>query len=615
MSEPTWPGGYGGYGGRSLGGSHRPHSGHSRRRAHARARALVVIACAVAVAAIAAAVVSITLALSTGGTGTPKQASGRLPAPSTPSGSPRPPATPAVKTAARSSKVTVPAGGKATSSQPATFLGPYGVESSAIVSENKRPGTTAWRIAGSWHGYIEGFANTTYAAPGGKVGLYISTDARSYSVAAYRMGWYQGKGGVEVWSSGPLPGRAQPACPVTPVTNMVSCDNWARSTTVTVTSAWMSGDYLFKLTGSGGQQGYIILTVWAPSSRSAYLVMTRSLTEQAWNPYGGYDLYQGEGPCPPGSSTYPPCNRARVVSFDRPYDWGDGAADFLGNEYPFVRWAEEHGLDVSYATDITVSEHPGILLQHKALLSLDHDEVWTNSERLAALGAASKGVNVVFFGAAPVLRHARLQRSSLGPDREEVDYRDSSEDPLNGTADPDDVTGNTWSSPPTDWDEEIFVGEMYSGYLLPGAASAALVPYDASSWIFDGTGLHNRSTVPGVIASDIDHLDTSGPMPANLQVLAHSPIPLSTAYTNQGEWGGYTYSDMTYYTNRASGGGVFDSGTVNWLTALVACSSKACPGPDISRITGNLLSVFGRGPAGRLHPSVANWQSVTPGGS
>ncbi|HTW07131.1 MAG TPA: N,N-dimethylformamidase beta subunit family domain-containing protein [Acidimicrobiales bacterium] len=497
-----------------------------------------------------------------------------------------------------------------------TFLGPYGVESSAILAENERPGTTSWRITHQApSGFIEGFASTTYADAGQKVSLYVSTSARSFRVSAYRMGWYQGKGGRLVWTSPPIAGRVQPSCPVTLPTNMVSCDNWERSDVLEVTKAWPSGDYLLKLTGSGEQQGYVILTVWAPSSRATYLVMTRSLTEQAWNPYGGYDFYEGQGACQLDSDSYPPCNRARVVSFDRPYDWGDGAADFLGNEYPLVEWVEQHGLDVTYCTDITVSERPGILLEHKALLSLDHDEVWTNSERLAALAAAAKGVNIVFFGAAPVLRHARLEASSLGPDREEVDYRDSAEDPLDGSGNPMDVTGNTWSSPPSSWDETAFVGEEYSGYLLPNAPSAALVPYDASSWIFKGSGLTDRSAVPDVIASDIDHVDPSGPMPANLQVLAHSPVPLSSAYTNMGEWDGYTYSDMTYWSNPTSGSGVFDSGTVNWLTALVECSPAACPAPKIGRITGNLLRVFGEGPAGRAHPSVANWRSLAPSGS
>jgi hypothetical protein len=499
---------------------------------------------------------------------------------------------------------------------PPVFMGPYGVESRAMIAENKRPGTTAWQITNThWVGFIEGFANTTYAAAGQSFGLYVSTSARSFRVTAYRMGYYGGRGARQVWASPELAGHVQPPCPLVRGINMVECDNWSRSLTIRVSSAWPSGDYLLKLVGNGGQQAYVLLVVWSPSSRSTYLVMARSLTEEAWNPYGGYDLYQGEGSCPPGSPTYPPCNRARVVSFDRPYDWGFGAADFLGNEYPFVRWAEEHGLDVSYCTDITVSAHPGIVSEHKVLISLDHDEVWTNPERVGALAAVAKGVNIVFFGAAPVLRHARLQASPLGPDQEEVDYRDSAEDPLDGKANPDLVTGNTWDSPPTNWDEEQLVGEMYSGFLVPGARPVPFVVYQPSAWIFAGAGLKKGSAVPAVIASDIDHLDPYGPQPADLEVFGHSPVPLSEAYTNQGSWGGYTYSDMTYWSSRTSGAGIFDSGTVNWLTALAYCTKAACPAPLVGRITGNLLRVFGQGPAGRAHPSVANWQTVTPSGS
>ena len=50
--------------------------------------------------------------------------------------------------------------------------------------------------------------------------------------------------------------------------------------------------------------------------------MNRSLVEEAWNTYGGYSFYSGEGPCIIDDSTYPACNRARVVSFDRPVQRG-----------------------------------------------------------------------------------------------------------------------------------------------------------------------------------------------------------------------------------------------------------------------------------------------------
>lgn len=500
----------------------------------------------------------------------------------------------------------------------APYLGPDGVVSPAIVAENALPGTTAWKITSQPpSGYIQGWASTTYAAPGQQVGLYVTTTAPSFRVVAYRMGYYGGKGARKIWQSGVVAGQVQPACPVTPGINMVSCANWHRSLTVRITKAFVQGDYLFKLTASHGQQSYVLLTVWDPTSTAAYLVVARSLTEQGWNTYGGYSYYQGQGPCTLGqTSSYPPCNRARVVSFDRPYASGTGASDFLGDEYPLVRFMEEHGLDAAYVTDITLSQHPSIVLHHRVLLSLGHDETWTTAERNAAENGLAHGVNLAFMSAAPMVRHARLQASSIGPDREEVDYRNAAEDPLNGTGHTATVTGNTFATPPTNAPPTLLVGGEYSGYLYTTAPPAPFVVYDASSWIFKGTGLQNGSAIPGVISSDIQHVNPTA-SPSNLQVLGHSPIPLTEAYSNQGAWTGNTYSDMTYYTDPQSHAGVFQSGTVSWISRLTVCAPPpgACPAHAVARITGNLLRLFGQGPAGLRQPAIGNTASVTPPGS
>jgi len=305
------------------------------------------------------------------------------------------------------------------------------------------------------------------------------------------------------------------------------------------------------------------------------------------------------------------CNRARVVSFDRPFADGTGPSDFLANEYPLVRFCEQHRLNVTYLSDVTIDAHPELLLAHKAILSLGHDETWTYAERRGAKIALAHGVNIAFFGAAAALRHSRLQPSPLGPDREEVDYRNSDEDPLNGKGDPMQVTGNTWGSPPANWSEVGLVGQEYSGYTDPGTGTVPLVIFDASAWIFNGTGLRTGSAVPGVIDSDFDHIDPRT-VPFGLQLLAHSPIPLRDAYTNQGTWGTNTYSDMTYYNDPSSKAGVFDSGTVNWINTLTSCAPESsCSAQILQTMTGNLLWLFGQGPAGSVIPSRANWQTVT----
>jgi hypothetical protein len=493
------------------------------------------------------------------------------------------------------------------------------MESSAVIAENDRPGTASWRIPSRHRrGYIEGFAATTDAVEGQHVSVYVSTTARSFRIVAYRMGWYHGKGAREVWRSATITGQVQPACPVTPQVNMVSCDNWSRSASVVITSAFVPGDYLLKLVGSGAQQSYVLLTVSQPTSHATYLVIGRSMTEEGWNTFGGFDFYAGEGACTFGTTTgsYPTCNRSRIVSFDRPYKENNGAEDFLTEELPLVEFAEENGLDVTYTTDVAVSQHPSLLFGHRAILSLAHDETWTYPELAGVQAAIGKGENVVFFSAAAIVRHARLQASPLGPAREVVDYRDSAEDPLNGKASPNEVTGNTWDQPPTDYSVTSLVGELYSGFLYPGHA-APFVVSEASSWLYAGTGLHDGSQIPQVVASDIDHLSTSYPMPSDLEVLGHSPVPLVDSYTNEGQWGSSTYSDMTYYTEAKSEAGVFDTGTVNWITTLNECpvTQASCPSKLTRRITGNLLRLFGKGPAGQSEPSVANWQHVSPAGS
>ena len=483
-------------------------------------------------------------------------------------------------------------------SSAATFDGPAGVEATWVINENRRPGTAAWKITGNPPGVIAGFANRVSAQPGDTVTLYVTTNAASFRVEAYRMGYYGGAGARLVWTSVPTPGTTQPVCPRSPATNMVACDNWSPSLRFPVTASFVPGDYLVKLVGASGQASYIPITVADFASHATYLLENDIYTWQAWNPFGGYDFYAGLGSCPP--NIYPPCNRARVDSFDRPYGYGQGAADFLGNEYPLVRFAEAHGLDVTYATSADIDQYPGFLLQHHALLSLGHDECWSFGERQAAQNAVAHGVNVVFFGASPVLRHVRLQASPLGPNREEVDYRDSGQDPLDGRISPLQVTGNTWSSPPTSWSEVPFVGENYTGFVEPGDPAVPFVVSQASGWLYQGTGLHDGSEIPGLLVSDFDQFDP-GLSPANLQIFSHSPMPRAEVQTNVS----FPASDSTYYTDRTSDAGVFDTGTVAWIPDLMSSA-------PLNQMTANLLVLFGQGPAGRSQPSVPNWRQLYP---
>ena len=505
-----------------------------------------------------------------------------------------------------------------TTTIPALSLGADGVQSRAVIEENLKPGTSNWRITpGTSPTAIQGYATATNAQVGQSVNIYVNTQFPSFHIEAYRMGYYQGKGARLIWTSPSEKGISQPVCPLDTSINMVACWNWKMSATMQVTSDFVPGDYLLKLVAGAKAASYILLTVWDPSSTATYLVVNRSLVEQGWNAYGGYSFYAGLGACIIDNTSYPKCNRARVVSFDRPYDTGFGSSDFLTNEYPLVELMEKEGLDVTYMTDITLSVYPNLLSDHKVLITLDHDESWTYGERLALLHAQADGLNAIFFGAAAMVRHVRLEPSILGLNRQEVDYRNSGEDPLNAKGtDPMNVTGNTWEDPPSSWSPISQIGEEYSGYLSPDVF-VPMVISDGNSWVFKGTGLANGSSIANVVASDFDHVIPSPGEPANVDVLAHSPIPLSEGTAGGTVWNRVSYSDMVYFTNPVSHAGTIDTGNNVWVGDLASCASADphCPAPTLTAITNNILHVFGQGPAGLIDPATSNLASIVPAGS
>ena len=476
----------------------------------------------------------------------------------------------------------------------ATYPGPDGVVASWVVAENRRPGTTSWQIrtpAGPTT--IAGYASRVQARIGERVTLYVDTTSRSFRVDAYRMGYYQGKGGRLVWQSPVTPGSRQPACPVTPGVNMVQC-HWRASLSFTVTPTWVQGEYLLKLVSPSDGASYVPLTIWDPASRATYVVMAGVLTDQVFNAYGGYDLYQGATACAPG--VYPCSSRSRVVSFDRPYASGNGAGGFLGLLYPLTRFMEQHGLDVTYWTDITLATHGALLSRHAVLISPGHDEEWSLSMREAALRARNEGVNLIFFGASPILRKVRLQPSPLGANREIVNYRDPQQDPLYAR-DPAQVSQNWWGQPPANLPASTLVGGEYIGF--NNAQNFPLVVSDPSSWLFRGTGLTRGAHIPGVLSTDFQMYNPArAGNPARVAILAHSPV---TGVLTPGAH----FADTTYYTMPHGGAGVFESGANSWIASLQGCpaSTAPCPARLMRLLTGNLLRVFGQGPVGRRYPS------------
>ncbi|MDA8340842.1 MAG: hypothetical protein M0007_01225 [Actinomycetota bacterium] len=458
-----------------------------------------------------------------------------------------------------------------------------------VEEENARNGTSAWFLGAPTH--LLGFADRTSATEGDTVTLYVDSPSAPFHMEAYRMGWYGGRGGRLVWRSATVAPTPQPPHQLVPGSNMVQCP-WTPSLTVAVTNQWPPGLYLLKLVAPGAQ-GYVPLCVRDDASTAAYVVMSAVTTWQAYNTYGGYSLYTS----PSGAA-----GRSRAVSFDRPYVHPYVENDFFGNELPLVLLAERYGLDVTYITSIDLHQRVQDLAHHRCLFSLGHDEYWSSTMRFGTQQAVTGGLNVGFLGANACYRHIRLQPSPLGPDRQQVCYKDRfmTEDPMWGK-DPAAVTAN-WPDGPDPRPEQALVGQQYSDV----AGNADVVVADPSAWLWQGTGVHAGQHLPKALQGEYDHYEPGLSPPTNVQIVAHSPV------LNRGPG---RVSDMTYYTE-SGGGGVFASGNAAFVAELsdAPLIQAAQPAPVAGvtpvflRMMDNILSVFGAGPASATHPSVPNWQ-------
>jgi hypothetical protein len=473
-----------------------------------------------------------------------------------------------------------------------------------LVEENALPGTNNWVVTGIQTPHaIEGFASQVSAVAGDDVALFVNTTAPAFHVEAYRMGYYQGLAGRLIYESDTVARQAQPYPSVSPGTNMVSC-SWEHSLTLSVDHTWPPGNYLVKLVGTGGEQQYIPLTIRDDTSVAAFVIQNSVTTWQAYNLWGSYSLYYGTAP---GGKDF--ANRARIVSFDRPYPqtWAQGAADFFGNEFPLLYEMERLGLDLTYTTDVDLHAQPQLLANHRVLFSLGHDEYWSTEMRSGAQSALSKGTNLAFLGANACYRQIRFQPSAVGPNRQQICYKDAAEDPL-ARQDPMLTTVN-WIQAPLNDPESSLIGSMYQSV----GANADLAVADSSAWLWNDTGLSDGEQLIEVVQGEYDRYVPSLPNPAGVDVLAHTPVP------GQGNW-----SDITYYTLPSGGAGVLASGMASFIFKLSNTTEfpwnivpKAIPGTTeiLLQSMHNVFGTFGNGPAGAVQPSGGNWTSFYRGGA
>lgn len=410
---------------------------------------------------------------------------------------------------------------------------------------------------------IEGYASETSVDPGGTLKLHVSTSPpETYKIWIHRLGSYSGDGGRRVATLDERDGQAQPIPEPDSDTGMNDA-GWDVTTTFDVPDDWVSGVYIVQFILTSGP--YSGDSTWYPvivraSDKREYpadiLIKMPSSTWQAYNDWGGKSLY-----------TFNSTNNedADIVSYNRPlhnplyphFDDGGPMAVYYW-EYQGLRFVESEGFNVAYITNDDVYSNPDQLLDHKAVLTLGHDEYWTGTERDAYEQARDKGVNLSFVSSNTAYWQVRYQDDT----RTMVGYKESVEnDPKSGTQEETDKFRNLPNPRP----ECELMGVQYEPPITSNTAShfptyTVTDAADDISW-FNGSSLAPGDELEEIVGYELDHIVEGCDVPGELTTLftfnGNSPYLAP---------GGEGAQAVTY--TAPSDAVVFSSGSMNFAWAL-----------------------------------------------
>ena len=481
-----------------------------------------------------------------------------------------------------------------------------------IAQENAHLGTSDWQIPGDKAAstLIQAYASSTSVQPGETLTFYVSTqdEGTPYSIAIYRLGWYGGLGGrlkfFQTDQIGHIQGFYDPqahqlvnctSCRVDAKTGLVEA-NWQPSYRLTVPADWVTGVYLAKFIDANDKQTYVPFVVRG-NYHSLYVVVTSDTTYEAYNEWGGYSLYGVGGSVQTESLEVNSLMKAVKVSFDRPYLENFGSGHVLSFEADAIHWLEDKGFDLSYMSSVDLHEHPMQLLQHKAYLSIGHDEYWTKEMRDGVGYARDHGVSLGFLGADAAAWQMRFEPDSAGtPDRTVVCYKvltlhnDLAQDPLYGKD--NSLVTTQWRDPLLNRPENALIGIMYSSLTHQPQGFPWQVNLQANSPLLKGARLQ-----PGqqygceLVGYEWDHIFDNGFTPAGLQVIGTSR---TIDANNQPD-----FSNTTYYIAR-SGALVFAAGSIYWTASLDnyrlsrdnICPAQSLVVPGMQKLMANVMVAF-----------------------
>jgi hypothetical protein len=230
-----------------------------------------------------------------------------------------------------------------------------------------------------------------------------------------------------------------------------------------------------------------------PGQNSRILYKLSLTTYHAYNHSGGGNLYAGKWFTDPATkkrvnkvSTHRPGGGTggAIPRFDTggnlpssfdPYDEGSPRQTFAHWDVPFITWLEKNGYRVDYCTDLDLHEEHDLLTPYHLLLSVGHDEYWSEQMRARVEAFVRQGGNVAFFSGNTCWWHIEFS-----------DFVRCADDELHPTAFVRDF--KWWKKSP----ENSLTGVSYrnaGGWWEGERDPVGYAVQNAGHWVYEGTGL------------------------------------------------------------------------------------------------------------------------------
>lgn len=444
---------------------------------------------------------------------------------------------------------------------------------------------------------IAGYPSRASLAPGERLILHVSTDAPCFRVRFYR--W--GDGFIPVGQSRWLAGEyAEP--------RGAAVDWRWPSYEFLVPRSWPSAVYVARL-----QQPHAAET-HGPDDQAAALFVVRGegrgrllyklplATYHAYNRTGGGCFYVD----PPRSQT-PPGSK---VTLHRPgggiggetygaldyYDASSPRQTFAHWDARFIGWLLRSGYAPEFCTDLDIHDDPLLCSRYRLLISVGHDEYWSETMREAVETFVAQGGNVAFFGANVCWWRIHV-----------VDE---------GTAivchqgGPNGALDHWWPATGASRPEDSLTGVSYrhgGGWWDGPRRTRGYVVQEADHWVFAGTGLRRgevfgKDTSPPIVGYECDGVPLErfdeakglavlwrdaerGGTPSDFRVLAVGPLDDDWQELPPREQDGLVPGVHAATMGLFSPNGTaFTAGTTDWAQVLASGEDRC-----VERITRNVV--------------------------